>query len=68
MIKSLFFGRGEISRRMRFDGWNAQLEFKPQDIWVGAFWKTTGHCVDLWVCILPCVPLHVSWWYHDPEQ
>ena len=51
-----------------FDGWNCQLEWKPQDLWIGAFWKQQGHCVDLWLCILPCVPLHISWWWHDPDQ
>lgn len=40
------------------------LEFKLQDFWVGAFWKTsytewsnTVH-FDLWLCLLPCFPLH----------
>ncbi len=42
--------------------WNAQFEWKPQDLWVGAFWKRDGNCVDLWLCFLPCVPLHISWW------
>lgn len=49
-------------------GWHCQFEFKPQDLWVGAFWKRIGNCVDLWICLLPCVPLHISWWWHDPEQ
>lgn len=43
--------------------WNARLEWKLQDFWIGAFWKRTGNCVDLWVCLIPCVPLHVSWWW-----
>ncbi len=47
----------------RFVGWHCQLEWKPQDLWVGAFWKRTGNCVDLWICLLPCVPIHVSWWW-----
>ena len=34
-----------------------RIEFKPQDLWVGAFWKP-GH---LWICILPMVPIHVMW-------
>lgn len=46
----------------------AAFEWKLQDLWVGAFWKRQGNCVDLWICFLPCVPLHVSWWWHDPEQ
>lgn len=49
--------------------WNAQFEWKFQDFWIGAFWKRTGGSVDLWVCLIPCVPLHVSWWHRkDPEQ
>lgn len=52
----------------QFVGWNAQIEWKPQDLWIGAFWRQCGNCVDLWICILPCVPVHVSWWWHDPRQ
>lgn len=51
-----------------FDGWNAQIEFKLADLWVGAFWKRTGSCVDVWVCLVPCVPIHVSWWWKTEEQ
>lgn len=49
--------------------WNAQFELKWQDAWIGAFWKRTGACIDLWVCLIPCVPLHLSWWSNkDPEE
>jgi hypothetical protein len=52
------------------------LEFKPQDVWVGVYWKTTREfgaetgdpeqslvCVrcDMWLCLLPCLPIHFSW-------
>lgn len=42
---------------------HVELEWKLQDFWIGAFWKRTGNCIDLWVCLLPCVPLHISWWW-----
>ena len=42
--------------------WNLTLEWKPQDLWVGAFWKRIGNCIDVWVCIIPCVPIHFSCW------
>lgn len=29
--------------------WRWQFEFKLQDLWVGAFWKRIGNCVDLYV-------------------
>jgi hypothetical protein len=44
-------------------GWHAQFEWKLADFWIGAFWKRCGNCIDLWICFLPCVPLHVSWWW-----
>ncbi len=48
--------------------WRWEFEFNPRFLWVGLTWKRIGNCVDLWLCVLPCVPLHVSWWWHDPEQ
>jgi hypothetical protein len=56
------------SNKRRFVGWHAQFEWKLADLWIGAFWKKTGHCIDLWICILPCVPLHVSWWWSREEK
>lgn len=49
----------------------ARIEFKYQDLWIGAFWTTTT-IVDynlndtfrrthLWLCLIPCFPLHLSW-------
>ncbi len=46
----------------------ATIEFKKQDAWVGAFWKRTPFdregwdAWDVWVCLIPCFPVHV-WWY-----
>lgn len=41
-------------RRIRW-----RLEFKVEDLWVGAFWRI-GERGDseLWICVLPCLPLH----------
>ncbi len=56
-------------KRLRFQrDWHAEFEWKLADLWIGAFWKRTGNCIDLWVCFIPCVPLHVSWWWSDPKQ
>ena len=44
------------------------FEWKPQDLWIGAFWKRIGNTLDLWICVVPCVPLHLYWGWHDPEQ
>lgn len=40
-------------RRLRF-------EFKKEDAWIGAFWRRTGDRFDLWLCLVPCFPLHYS--------
>jgi hypothetical protein len=44
-----------------------RIELKPQDLWIGAFWRTEqaeyGSTVThLWICLLPCIPIHL-WWY-----
>lgn len=44
------------------------LEFKPRDLWIGAYWKRGSHVsaeieveeFDCWVCVIPCVPLHLA--------
>lgn len=38
--------------------WFARFEWKPQDCWVGVFWKRTDRTLDVWVCVVPMVPLH----------
>lgn len=49
----------------------ARFEFKLEDFWVGVYWKKSTFvdgstvCVykrlDIWLCILPCFPLHITW-------
>lgn len=42
--------------------WDVRLEFKLQDFWIGVFWKNRSFDGDIWICLLPCVPIHVSWY------
>ena len=45
------------------------LEWKLQDLWIGAFWKRVGNSLDVWVCLIPCVPIHFSGWRsEEPYQ
>lgn len=41
------------------------LEFKLQDLWVGAFWhrkrSILGSEQHIWICLLPCLPIHIMW-------
>jgi hypothetical protein len=51
---------------------HARFEVKWQDAWVGAFWKSTPVltddgpktiATDVWICLVPCVPLHLTFWW-----
>jgi hypothetical protein len=33
-----------------------RFEFKAVDAWIGAFWTQW----ELWLCLLPCLPLHLQ--------
>lgn len=54
-------------------GLNWRIEFKLADMWIGAFWKVAGlpsgfiRRYDVWVCLLPCLPLHI-WWFTGMER
>lgn len=37
----------------------AGVEFKLEDAWVGLFWKRKGRYLDAWICLAPCLPVHV---------
>jgi hypothetical protein len=39
--------------------WRWRLEWKPQDLWVGAYWKSGWDRFDLWICLVPCLPIHI---------
>jgi hypothetical protein len=38
------------------------LEYKPQDLWVGMYYKSREEAckrfLDVWICFLPCLPFH----------
>lgn len=37
-----------------------QFQWDPRDLWIGAFWRRSDLCLHIFVCFLPCVPLHVT--------
>lgn len=59
-------------RRCRWCGYfvttrRLRVEWKPQDCWVGVFWKQPRGrkrggvgALDVWVCLLPMVPIHFT--------
>ena len=43
-----------------------RIEFKPQDLWVGAYWQTDNYGphqdqTTMWICLLPMLPIRISW-------
>lgn len=42
-----------------------KIEFKPQDLWIGAFWQRRATIQHLWICIIPCLPIHFQWEVDD---
>lgn len=52
--------------KKEFVGWRACFEWKLEDFWIGVFWKNQEDVLDVWVCLLPCVPLHVRLVFANP--
>ncbi len=49
--------------------WFWRVEWKPQDCWVGVFWKRSyPWALDVWVCLLPMLPLHFGWTAQVPAE
>ena len=52
----------------------ARIEFKLEDVWVGVFWRaehfelTASTFYDVWVCIVPCLPIHIMWERKDYQS
>jgi hypothetical protein len=38
----------------------ARLEFKREDMWIGVFWRRADGTRHIWICLLPCLPLHIE--------
>jgi len=45
---------------LNYDGiyWGIRLGFKIEDMWVGGFWKKKPREIDIWLCLVPCFPIH----------
>ena len=45
------------------------IEFRLQDMWIGAFWRKDSayQRYYLWICLLPCLPILITWDYTRKE-
>lgn len=41
--------------------WFVRVERKMQDAWVGVYWDRAPLALDVWVCIVPMLPIHFGW-------
>lgn len=39
----------------------ARFEFKLEDFWIGVFWRHGELNSHVWICLIPCFPLHLEW-------
>lgn len=44
----------------------AQFQLEIRDVWIGIFWRKSEMSAKLpiwhlYICLLPCVPLHITW-------
>jgi len=38
----------------------AQFQLEWRDLWVGLFWRRTEIAIHFYVCLIPCLPLHIT--------
>jgi hypothetical protein len=36
-----------------------RIEFKLQDMWIGVYWQKKYACLHIWICLVPCFPIHI---------
>lgn len=64
------FKRMNLTPAIGIGRFRVRLEFKLQDLWVGAFWQTKNDpwpgvspfITEIWVCVVPMFPIHVGIW------
>ena len=45
---------------IRIEKRNLKLEFKKEDAWIGVHWKRSQKQLDIWICIIPFLPIHYT--------
>ena len=42
-------------------GWRVRLKFDVRDVWVGVFWRKIENGFDVFICLVPCLPLSIKY-------
>jgi hypothetical protein len=49
--------------------WRVRLELKLADLWLGVYLSPDpAPSGTIYVCVVPCLPLHVDWWKKWPRD
>lgn len=50
-----------VSRQLIWRRNTVQIKWlvEPRDLWIGLYWKRYPKAIDLYICILPALPLNV---------
>jgi len=38
--------------------YSVAIKFVKEDVWIGVFWEKKPSRLDIYVCLLPCFPIH----------
>lgn len=49
----------EAARRSKKHLYSIRFEWKLADMWIGVYWRRERYTLHIWICFLPCIPLHV---------
>jgi hypothetical protein len=57
-------GSGEWGLVPRSRGWSLALKLDFRDLWVGVYLNPSPcrRTLDIYVCVLPCFPVHLCLW------
>lgn len=49
----------ESTPTLKIGRWRVAVQFKAADLWIGVFWANHHGLVDVWICVVPCLPIHI---------
>lgn len=43
-----------------------RFEYKLQDFWIGVYWEREDRYKHIYLCLIPCLPLHIKMLVLEP--
>lgn len=41
------------------------VKFEPRDLWIGVYWNKPIWGLEIYICIIPCLPIKLMWFDKD---